>query len=98
MFCFFTSASIHRNNLWLTLKRVAVLCRFSSVHLLCLFPSQNKCTRYWPDPDTTKDISTFHVRYLQEFEYSDYTLREFELTSESNVSVTFITNSLLLFF
>lgn len=45
---------------------------------------RNKCTRYWPDPDTTKDISTFHVRYLKEFEYSDYTLREFELTSETN--------------
>ena len=69
------------------MKMVAVLHRFSIVHLLCLFPSQNKCTRYWPDPDTTKDISTFHVRYLKEFEYSDYTLREFELTSETNVSV-----------
>ena len=71
------------------MKMVAVLHRFSIVYLLCLFPSQNKCTRYWPDPDTTKDISTFHVRYLKEFEYSDYTLREFELTSETNVSVAF---------
>lgn len=78
-----------RSNLQLTMKMVAVLHWFSIVHLLCLFPSQNKCTRYWPDPDTTKDISTFHVRYLKEFEYSDYTLREFELTSETNVSVTF---------
>ncbi|XP_068699267.1 tyrosine-protein phosphatase non-receptor type 11-like [Montipora capricornis] len=45
---------------------------------------RNKCTRYWPDPDTTKEVNSFHIRYLQEFEYSDYTLREFELTSDTN--------------
>ena len=49
------------------------------------FALQNKCTRYWPDPDTTKDVGAYHIRYMQESEYSDYTLREFELTSDSNV-------------
>ncbi|XP_073252886.1 tyrosine-protein phosphatase non-receptor type 11-like isoform X2 [Porites lutea] len=42
---------------------------------------RNKCTRYWPDPDTTKDVGPYHVRYMKDTEYTEYTLREFELTS-----------------
>ncbi|CAH3121816.1 unnamed protein product, partial [Porites lobata] len=42
---------------------------------------RNKCTRYWPDPDTTKYVGPYHVRYMKETEYTEYTLREFELTS-----------------
>ncbi|CAH3121789.1 unnamed protein product, partial [Porites lobata] len=42
---------------------------------------RNKCTRYWPDPNTTKDVGPYHVRYMKETEYTEYMLREFELTS-----------------
>ncbi|KAL9970307.1 hypothetical protein ACROYT_G022661 [Oculina patagonica] len=45
---------------------------------------RNKCTRYWPDPETTKDVGPYHVRHMKETEFTDYTLREFELTSDSN--------------
>ena len=49
---------------------------------------QNKCTRYWPDVDTTKDVGPYHVKHMKETEFTDYTLREFEITSETNVSAT----------
>ncbi|CAH3121828.1 unnamed protein product [Porites lobata] len=42
---------------------------------------RNKCIRYWPDPDTTKYVGPFQVRHMKETEYTEYTLREFELTS-----------------
>ena len=49
---------------------------------------QNKCTRYWPDVDTTKDVGPYHVKHMKETEFTDYTLREFEIISETNVSAT----------
>lgn len=48
---------------------------------------QNKCTQYWPDPETTKICGPFHIRHMKETEFTDYILREFELTSESDVSI-----------
>lgn len=45
---------------------------------------RNKCTRYWPDVDTTKDVGPYHVKHMKETEFTDYTLREFEITSETN--------------
>lgn len=45
---------------------------------------RNKCTRYWSDPDTTKDVGPYHVRHTKETEYTEYALREFELTSEDD--------------
>ena len=48
---------------------------------------QNKCTQYWPDPETTKICGPFHIKHMKETEFTDYILREFELTSESDVSI-----------
>lgn len=49
---------------------------------------QNKCTRYWPDAETTRNVGPYRVRHMKETEFTDYTLREFEMTSETNVSFT----------
>lgn len=45
---------------------------------------RNKCTRYWPDTETTKDVGPFRIKHMKETEFTDYTLREFEMTSETN--------------
>ena len=56
--------------------------------MLWIVTLQNKCTRYWPDTETTKDVGPFRIKHMKETEFTDYTLREFEMTSETNVSVT----------
>ena len=48
---------------------------------------QNKCTQYWPDPETNKVSGPFQIKHMKETEFTDYILREFEVTSESNVSI-----------
>ncbi|KPP64367.1 hypothetical protein Z043_117297 [Scleropages formosus] len=41
---------------------------------------QNKCVRYWPDVDTTKDFGKLSVRNIEERPAQDYVLRELEIT------------------
>ncbi|XP_020898511.1 tyrosine-protein phosphatase non-receptor type 11 [Exaiptasia diaphana] len=45
---------------------------------------RNKCTRYWPDPETVKDVGNYHVKHIKETELPDYILREFELTTDND--------------
>ncbi|XP_032236419.1 tyrosine-protein phosphatase non-receptor type 11 [Nematostella vectensis] len=45
---------------------------------------RNKCTRYWPDAETTKDIGVYHIKHIQETELPHYILREFEIWIDSN--------------
>uniref|UniRef100_A0A8C9RMF7 protein-tyrosine-phosphatase n=1 Tax=Scleropages formosus TaxID=113540 RepID=A0A8C9RMF7_SCLFO len=41
---------------------------------------RNKCVRYWPDVDTTKDFGKLSVRNIEERPAQDYVLRELEIT------------------
>ncbi|KAK3699692.1 hypothetical protein QZH41_014676 [Actinostola sp. cb2023] len=44
----------------------------------------NKCTRYWPDAETVKEVGKFHIKHVQETELPDYILRRFELTTDTD--------------
>ena len=50
-----------------------------------VYPTQNKCTRYWPDEDETKTYGNIHVLNLKERSNPHYVLREF-LIHHDNVS------------
>ena len=39
--------------------------------------AQNKCTRYWPDPEDNKTYGQVHVMNLKETPNPHYILREF---------------------
>ncbi|XP_031558481.1 tyrosine-protein phosphatase non-receptor type 11-like [Actinia tenebrosa] len=45
---------------------------------------RNKCTRYWPDPETVKDVGKFHIKHVKETELPDYILSQFELTTDDD--------------
>lgn len=67
--------------------QVRLIVTQSMMNLCFFYLFQNKCTRYWPDPDTvTKDVGQYHVKHIKETELPDYILREFELTTDSDVS------------
>ncbi|GFT16678.1 tyrosine-protein phosphatase corkscrew [Trichonephila clavipes] len=43
---------------------------------------KNKCARYWPDLNQTKEVGKFVLKNLSESSTTDYILREFSLTKE----------------
>lgn len=43
---------------------------------------QNKCARYWPEPNSAKDYGKLKVKNLDESSTAHYTLREFVATKE----------------
>lgn len=45
---------------------------------------KNKCARYWPEEDQTKDYGQIRVRSVSETSNNDYTLRQFLVSSEEN--------------
>lgn len=45
---------------------------------------KNKCARYWPDENQTKDYGQIRVRSVSEVSNNDYTLRQFLVSSEEN--------------
>lgn len=45
-----------------------------------LFPRQNKCVRYWPDLNATKEFGKVSVKNVEECPAQDYILRELEVT------------------
>ena len=54
---------------------------------MCVFfQQQNKCVRYWPDPDRKIEKGKLTVTYISEQLKEDYDLREFALTNKDHVS------------
>ena len=50
---------------------------------------QNKCVRYWPDEDQSKELKDQNtkivVKHVSEKSTADYTLREFQVINENEV-------------
>ena len=55
--------------------------------IILLFISfhQNKCVRYWPDEDQSKELGNITVKHVSEKSTADYTLREFQVANENEV-------------
>ena len=66
-------------NLWPCLSRYETFV---------LSPPQQKCTRYWPDPESTKVFDDIHVLTLKETTNPHYILREFLVHHEHEVPLT----------
>ncbi|XP_041124975.1 tyrosine-protein phosphatase non-receptor type 6-like isoform X2 [Polyodon spathula] len=41
---------------------------------------RNKCVRYWPEPEDTKEFGSYLVRHVSEHDAVDYTLRVLEIS------------------
>lgn len=46
---------------------------------------QNKCVKYWPAENESKEFENYVVQNLRETDYRDYTLREFSLSKTDQV-------------
>ena len=65
-------------------------CFISRKYGIC-FILQNKCVRYWPDEDQSKELkdqnSQIIVKHVSEKSTADYTLREFLVTNDGEVTI-----------
>lgn len=52
-----------------------------------LYFLQNKCVRYWPDENQSKEVGKFVLKNISESSTTDYILREFLLMKEDCVSI-----------
>lgn len=60
--------------------KVRTNCISRQLHVTIRDHSQNKCAKYWPDPDETKECGQIKITTVHEKPSVDYTLREFRVT------------------